>query len=268
MSRSIRYHNSLLNRGVASQYQEESPTIPSKMIKELPHTGRVHTPLEFSASASKRKRGDSIDEIAASRQQDSDDDDDFVLPLQKRVSSTQALSAFCTASYDHERRDGPAEDDVHDEETDALVKKFRTSIFRQEHQAEPPSPSSSYSTALFSHRPWSPATPKEDEGGDDFAFELPSIQRATTICDDSDISCCTYEPPEMASRSTSPGERGEELDQGHDWSSSAFAAEEEKDPILEARRARPSWLSSPSSSLSPSQPSPLWNTSSKKQPFW
>eukprot|EP00579_Thalassiosira_antarctica_P029829 CAMPEP_0202032620 /NCGR_PEP_ID=MMETSP0905-20130828/65621_1 /ASSEMBLY_ACC=CAM_ASM_000554 /TAXON_ID=420261 /ORGANISM="Thalassiosira antarctica, Strain CCMP982" /LENGTH=271 /DNA_ID=CAMNT_0048596487 /DNA_START=27 /DNA_END=842 /DNA_ORIENTATION=- len=256
---------------ISIQYQEQSPTISSfTMVKKLSHSSRVQDPLEF-VSVPKRKRGDSIDVISASRDvisasRQQDNDDDFVYPAYKRSnSSTRPLSAFCTASYDLERRDGPA-DDVHDddEETDALVKKFRTSIFRQEEQ-----PSSQPFT--ISPHPYSPIA-KEDEGND--FFDLPSIQRATTICDDlgSDNSCC--EPPEISSRSTSPQEYGEELDDDHqDWSTSYLSLEcnrhEEKYPILEERRERPAWLSSsPSSSVGQSQPSTLWNTSEKKESFW
>lgn len=251
--------------------RDQSPTIPSKMVKVLPHSTRVQNTVELLSAPPKRKREDSIDEISAFRHQESDNDNNdehFVFPLHKRsLASTHALSAFCTASYDSERRDGPAEDDVHDEETEALVKKFRTSIFRQDHRrVEPPSPSTSSATTLSS-RPWSPAAKEDDEGSD--LFDVPSIQRATTISDDSsDLSCCSCDPPEISSRPTSPGEFREELDQHqHHDQTLEYCCQEEEDPILEARRELPLWRPSPSYSASPSQPSPLWN-SEKRCSFW
>jgi len=279
------------------------------MIKQLPR-GQLRLqgqdPLQYMSSSAppvKRKREDSFDEISASRQQQQgeygdEDDDDYIFPLQKRSTTT-----FCTASCDSERRDGPAEaeDDVHDEETEALVKKFRTSIFRQEQQQhnhlrlsqshyEPQSPTV-LSMGSSVRSPWdSPLAhdhDDEEDEGDHHIFDLPSIQRATTICDDSDLSTSDegcYEPPEMSSRPTSPQEFCQELqdhrscnDDDRDWSSSYISLnEDEKDPILEARRERPSWILSPTSSVSlgTSQPSPLWNISSspssstKKGSFW
>jgi len=293
MSHSICYHTSPLNRSIISpRYQQQSPTVPRtrKMIKELSHSSRVQNPLDFPA-LTKRKRDDSIGLMSAARRQDSDneyddDDDEFVFPLQKRShSSIRPLSAFCTSSCDSERRDGPAEDsDVHDnddedDETDALVKKYRTSIFRQEDRVEMPSPSSYFSSTLSSSRPWSLAD-KDDDGDDDEVrtdfFDLPSIQRATTICDSSDdASCCSCDPPEISSRPSSPqGHHGDELDcrQPHEWSSCDslydYSRDEQKDHILEARREQPTWLSTPSTVSSSSQPSPLWNVSDKKEPFW
>lgn len=258
------------------------------MIKELSHSSRVQNPLNFPA-LTKRKRDDSIDLISATRQQsdDDEDDDEFVFPLQKRThSSTRPLSAFCMTSCDSERRDGPAEDsDVHDnddedDETDALVKKYRTSIFRQEDRVEMPSPSSYFASTLSSSRPWSLADKDDDDDDDDDVgtdfFELPSIRRATTICESSDdASCYSCDPPEISSRAASPeGHHGDELGchQPHDWSSCDslydYNRDEEKDPILEARREQPTWLSTPTTVGSSPQPSPLWNVSDKKQPFW
>ena len=264
------YHNYMINMNISTQYQDQSPTISSKKLKELPHTSGVQNPVEFSV-APKRKRDVSVGAIFASRQHDNDDDE-FVYPLLKRpVFATRATSDFSMVSCDSERRDGPADDDdTHDEETEALVKKFRTSIFRQE---EPASPSSTSTSVSLSSGPWSTAPKEEDEGVN--YFELPSIQRATRISDDSshlsDNSC--YDPLEMSSRPTSPLEHAEEIDHNHAWTPSSLSLEyntrhKEKDPILEARRERPEWFLSPSSSVGLSQHSPLWNISEKKQPFW
>lgn len=254
------------------QYQEDpSPTIPSKMIKKLAPSNRVDNTLDF-LSAPKRKREDSIDLISASRQQDSDnDDDDFVLPLHKRSASSNRLcrSSFCLSSYDSEAREGPA-DDVLDDETEALVKNFRTSIFRY----EPPSPSSTST----------PYKEDEDDDEEDNCIDyFPAIGRATTISDSSESDDEYADPPDMAgSRPASPhAEEILEQDDGrrhhrdrHDWSPSGLSLDyhrrdDDKDPI-EAARERPEWLSgttSPRSTLSaaPSEPSPLWMTSSQNK---
>lgn len=235
------------------------------MIKKLSHSNRAENSLDFLSAPPKRKRGDSIDEISASRQQQENDDDDFVLPLHKRTASSNRLqSTFCLSSYDSEARDGPAEDDVVlDDETEALVKNFRASVFRY----EPVSPSSI-----------SPSY-KEDEDDDDDDYncmDFPTIGRATTISESSETDD-HEDPPDMGSRSSSPLATGEILAQeDHDWSSSVLSLDYrscrgDEDPIEEARE-RPEWLSrdiSPrSTSSKASQPSSLWNMTQSKDSIW
>lgn len=253
------------------QYQsaEQSPTIStSKMLltKELSSCDRVRSNTLDFLSAPKRKRDDGIDAISASRRDNGDDD--FVYPLHKRSVSATRLrgSSFCLSSYDSERRDGPEQDS--DDETEALVMNFRTSVFRQE-PAAPALP-------LLSSTPLYKEDDDDEEDEDDF---FPSIGRATTISDASDSSTsdsCYADPPDMADPSFSPREEIDQDDHHHDWSSSSlYLQSREKDPIEEARE-RPEWLStgisSPSSSttVAPSQPSPLWNmsTSKKGESFW
>lgn len=268
------------------------------MIKELKQSNRVGNsqPLAF-LSAPKRKRDD-IDEICLSRQQHGDadakddDDDDFVYPLHKRSNSSTRLPAFCSASYDSERRDGP-EDDGLDDETDALVKKYRTSIFRQEQSS-----SSSTRSPLFASSPFTRDYQQDDGEGQSF-FELPSLERATTICDDSDLSTdnstCYADPPEIcssSSRAVSPQEeeiiREQEVvdDEDDHWVSSDSLSLEchhdstEEQQEQEETRARPVWLASISTSPTSAagattQPSPLWNitsssttSSSTSSSFW
>lgn len=229
-------------------------------------------PLVF-LSAPKRKRGDSIDlAITASRQGD-DSDDDFVFPLHKRSNSSTRL-ALCTSSYDTERRDGPAsDDDGLDDETEALVKKFRSSIFRGPEAPVSPSCTSTSSCSKYDD--------EEDDDDDDCAglnfFDLPGIQRATTICDDaSDFSTdnsCYADPPEMGSSSHREEEIIEQDDARDHWPSSLESRIDDKeDPVLEARRENPEWLSSsltPRASGGAAQPSSLWNISkSGKDDFW
>lgn len=235
------------------------------MIKELKHSSRVvdsQQPLAF-LSAPKRKR----DEICASSRQSActlDTDDDFVYPLHKRTSSSTRLPAFCSASYDSEKRDGPAsdgDDDVSDDETDALVKKYRTSLFRQETLPR---------SNCFLSSP--PLRHDEDEDNHGDFFELPSIARATTICDDSDNSTCYADPPEMyassiSSRPTSPQE---EIIQ-EDLNLECYSHEDVEKDAIEQERERPAWLASVSASPTSTsssfvgeskQPSPLWPMSS------
>ena len=174
----------------------ESPTVSSKMVKELPASGRVEDPLSFSftsaAAAPKRKR---LDETSSSRQEEADVLESY--PLQhKRTHSSTLAASFCAASCDSERREGP-EEDV-DDETEALVKRFRTSIFRSEPVVSPSSTPS---------RAESPMHKDDDDGDSDgFCADFPSIGRATTICDDSDLSSTdgSCDPPDMASRPASP----------------------------------------------------------------
>eukprot|EP00571_Detonula_confervacea_P004131 CAMPEP_0172314296 /NCGR_PEP_ID=MMETSP1058-20130122/22186_1 /TAXON_ID=83371 /ORGANISM="Detonula confervacea, Strain CCMP 353" /LENGTH=301 /DNA_ID=CAMNT_0013028125 /DNA_START=25 /DNA_END=930 /DNA_ORIENTATION=+ len=271
---------------------EQSPTIPSKMIKSLSHSNRVQNTNDF-LSAPKRKRGDSIDEISSSsrRQQCDDDDDDddddvFVYPLHKRsASSTRPLSSFCMLSHDSEHREGPADDGVLDDETQALVKTFRNSIYRQ----DPPSALSRSHSPLY----------KEDDDDEDDCCTIdlfPSIGRARTISDSDSTTGDSYEdPPDMAdSRPVEEiVEQDDEDDHHHDWSSSSSSLEynhrqeQDKDTIedhgqeqdkdtIEESRERPIWLSSGLSSSSsstaaaaPSEPSPLWNMSAPKtESFW
>jgi len=235
------------------------------MIKKLAPSNRVDNTLDF-LSAPKRKREDSIDLIFSSRQQDNDVDDDFVFPSHKRSASSNRLcrTSFSLSSCDSEAREGPA-DDVLDDETEALVKNFRTSIFRY----EPPSPSSIAS----------PYKEEADEEEDHCIDYFPSIGRATTISDSSESDDEYSDPPDMAgSRPVSPHavETLEQDDVGlhhdeHAWSSSSPSLDyhrrrdDDKDPI-EVARERPEWLSgTPSprwtlSATTPSEPSPLWMT--------
>ena len=195
-----------------------------------------------TTSTMKRKRDDSY--ISTSYSQDNDDDDDYILPLHKRYasSSSNRLSAFGMSSYDIESRDGPAATytssstngnndrldgnnyDVLDDETAALVSSFRTSILRGNPKAsrleELPHTISPSTTTSLACSPYSSLYNNCYNDDDDDADhndattttsnntypDFPSIGRATTISDSSDVSSVESDPIDMSSRPTSPQE--------------------------------------------------------------
>jgi hypothetical protein len=169
-----------------------------------------------------------------------------------------------------------------DDETEALVNKYRTST-RQE---VPPSPGLFSTTSSRAH---SPFISKEEDKEEDYDIGdlFPTLQRATTICDASDSSTADdgyADPPDMVSRPASPQEeemmeqRQQYHHQGrHHWSPSSVSEleyhhrhDEDKELTLEARQ-RPEWLSLSTSSaerIVHQRPSPLWQMSSRKEPSW
>lgn len=168
--------------------------------------------------------------------EDGEDGDFKLFPRQKRISPSSTFGSSTESySYDSEQRDGPPwptapqlptqestqeaatpeaatqdampEVDVHayDFETEALVNKYRTSIFRQKKDLH-------HARMLPSSRPWSLPSANNDvdgdghdeEGDDDVSYDFfPSIRRANPICDSSgcDYDSCDgdNEPPEVSS---------------------------------------------------------------------
>ena len=296
------------------------------LVKELSNANRIDCNASIIISSTtttmKRKRDDSC--ISTSYpQDDDDDDDDYILPLHKRyaASSSNRLSAFGISSYDIESRDGGPtatngnndrsddsnDDSEEDDETAALVSNFRTSILRGNPQTasklESPHTISPSTTTSLACSPYSLYNDCYDNNNDaDHSDakgttttssnypDFPSIGRATTISDSSDVSSVESDPIDMSSRPTSPKEeilleevQHEDYDCSSDyspWSSSTelssleyttdHRVEEvvEKDAIEEARERSSSIDRSSSSSMAPArrQPSPLWIMSSSSTP--
>ncbi|KAL3776642.1 hypothetical protein ACHAW5_010661 [Stephanodiscus triporus] len=252
------------------------------MIKGLLQGDRVEGNTILFLTAPKRKReDDSIGEISSwSSMKHYQDvvDGDLIYPSHKRSASLTASSTrLPLSSCDSERREGPADDASLDDETEALVSNFRTSIFREGGQVVSP-PFTPIFLSAVSHSPLCKGSDENnnyDEDEDDSYFpEFPSLVRATTIIDPSDASAYhesyNADPPDMVgvpSRPASP-QIDEIIEEDHrdhsDWSTTSssidYPCHGENDAI-EMARDRSGFISEAGASKST-----LWNISTGNWP--